>query len=171
MENLKPASYWIEKYALSAHPEGGYYAETYRASENVPQQVLPARFSGDRSFSTGIYFLLETHNFSAFHRIKSDEMWHFYAGEALEIFVIDAEQRDMQIIKLGNNPENGEMFQAVVPAGAWFASRPAQGSTYALVGCTVAPGFDFADFEMADREALQMQFPEFEQIIQELTRI
>ena len=171
MKNLKPASYWIEKYTLSPHPEGGYYAETYRARESVPQQLLPSRFSGDRSFSTGIYFLLETHNFSAFHRIKSDEMWHFYAGEALEIFVIHEEQREMQVIKLGDDPEKGETFQAVVPAGAWFASRPAQGSTYALVGCTVAPGFDFTDFEMAEREALQMQFPEFKQIIQELTRV
>ena len=171
MKNLKPASYWIDKYALSPHPEGGYYAETYRASESVPQQSLPSRFGGDRSFSTGIYFLLETHNFSAFHRIKSDEMWHFYAGEALEIFVIHEEQGEMRVIKLGDDPEKGETFQAVVPAGAWFASRPAQGSTYALVGCTVAPGFDFADFEMAEREALQMQFPEFKQIIQELTRV
>ncbi|MCF0049659.1 cupin domain-containing protein [Dyadobacter sp. LJ53] len=167
---MKPASYWIEKYALAPHPEGGYYAETYRAAENVPQQALPSRFNGDRSFSTGIYFLLETHNFSAFHRIKSDEMWHFYAGEALEIFIIHEEQTEMQVIKLGDDPENGETFQAVVPAGAWFASRPAQGSTYALVGCTVAPGFDFADFEMAERAALQMQFPEFDQIIEELTR-
>ncbi|SKC17083.1 cupin domain-containing protein [Dyadobacter psychrophilus] len=171
MEDLKPAAYWIEKYALSPHPEGGYYAETYRANENVPQQALPARFSGTRSFSTGIYFLLETYNFSAFHRIKSDEMWHFYAGEALEIFVINEERRELQMIRLGNDPEKGETFQAVVPAESWFASRPAKGSTYALVGCTVAPGFDFADFEMAEREALQTQFPEFEQIIQELTRV
>ena len=171
MKNLKPAIYWIEKYTLRPHPEGGYYSETYRANEKVPVNALPARFAGDRSFSTGIYFLLETHNFSAFHRIKSDEMWHFYAGEALEIFVIDEEKREMQVIRLGDDPEKGETFQAVVPAGAWFASRPAQGSAYALVGCTVAPGFDFADFEMAERRALQMQFPEFGQIIQELTRV
>jgi predicted cupin superfamily sugar epimerase len=171
MEDLKPASYWIEKYGLSPHPEGGYYAETYRATENVPHEALPGRFTGDRSFSTGIYFLLESQNFSAFHRIKADEMWHFYAGEALDIFVIDQETGQLQIIKLGNNPENGETFQAVVPAGAWFGSRPAKDSAYALVGCTVAPGFDFADFEMAERAALQMQFPELTQIIQELTRV
>jgi predicted cupin superfamily sugar epimerase len=171
MEDLKHASYWIEKYGLSPHPEGGYYAETYRATENVPHEALPGRFTGDRSFSTGIYFLLESQNFSAFHRIKADEMWHFYAGEALDIFVIDQETGQLQIIKLGNNPENGETFQAVVPAGAWFGSRPAKDSAYALVGCTVAPGFDFADFEMAERAALQMQFPELTQIIQELTRV
>lgn len=171
IENLKPAHYWIEKYALSPHPEGGYYTETYRAAESIPKGALPERFNGDRAFSTGIYFLLESHNFSAFHRIQADEMWHFYAGEALDVFVIDEKKREMQVIRLGNNPDNGETFQAVVPAGAWFASRPAKGSAYALVGCTVAPGFDFSDFEMAERTALQMQFPEFKQTIQELTRV
>lgn len=167
---MKPASYWIEKYQLLPHPEGGYYAETYRAAETIPHQVLPSRFAGDRAFSTGIYFLLESHHFSAFHRIQADEMWHFYAGDALEVFVIDAHSGTLDVIRLGNNPENGETFQAVVPAGAWFASRPASGSSYALVGCTVAPGFDFADFEMADREALTQAYPQHAGLIAGLTR-
>jgi len=171
MQQAKPAAFWIEKYNLSPHPEGGFYAETYRAAESIAKSALPARFNGDRSFSTGIYFLLESHNFSAFHRIQADEMWHFYAGEPLEVFVIHQESRALEVIKLGNDPDQGETFQAVVPAGAWFASRPAKGSGYALVGCTVAPGFDFADFEMADRASLQQEFPEFEQIITELTRL
>ncbi|CAG5071814.1 hypothetical protein DYBT9623_03798 [Dyadobacter sp. CECT 9623] len=166
-----PATYWIEKYNLLPHPEGGYYAETYRSAEVIAQQALPSRFGGARTFSTGIYFLLESHNFSAFHRIQADEMWHFYAGEALEVFVINTKTRQLEIIRLGNNPENGETFQAVVPAGTWFGSRPAKGSTYALVGCTVAPGFDFQDFEMADREILKAEFPEFSELIGELTRI
>ncbi|KAA0990514.1 cupin domain-containing protein [Dyadobacter aurulentus] len=168
---MKPAKYWIDKYGLLPHPEGGYYAETYRAAETIDPQGLPIRFNGARSFSTGIYFLLESHHFSAFHRIQSDEMWHFYAGEALEIFVIDPETRELEIIRLGNNPDKGEAFQAVVPAGKWFGSRPAKGSSYALVGCTVAPGFDFQDFEMAEREALKAEFPEFSGLIGELTRI
>uniref|UniRef100_UPI003F718BF3 cupin domain-containing protein n=1 Tax=Dyadobacter sp. TaxID=1914288 RepID=UPI003F718BF3 len=126
---------------------------------------------GNRSVSTGIYFLLDARNFSAFHRIKSDEMWHFYAGDALEIFVIDPTTGKLHIIRLGSDPENGETFQAVVPAGAWFGSRPAAGSSYSLVGCTVAPGFDFHDFEMADRAALQAEYPEFQTLIAELTRI
>lgn len=168
--SMKPASYWIEKYNLLPHPEGGYYAETYRASESIPHSALPSRFGGDRSFSTGIYFLLESHNFSAFHRIQADEMWHFYAGEALEVFVIDEKTGELSIIRLGNNPDNGETFQAVVPAGAWFGSRPAGGSTYALVGCTVAPGFDFADFEMAGCEALSKAYPQHAGLIAELTR-
>lgn len=151
------------------HPEGGHFAETYRAPENIAHHALPARFGGDRAFSTGIYFLLESHNFSAFHRIQADEMWHFYAGEALEVFVIDANTGELSVIRLGNNPDSGETFQAVVPAGAWFASRPASGSTYALVGCTVAPGFDFADFEMAERNALSQLYPQHAGLIGELT--
>lgn len=171
LTDMKPADYWIKEYVLLPHPEGGYYAETYRAAESIDPRALPDRFGGARSFSTGIYFLLESHNFSAFHRIKSDEMWHFYAGEALEVFVIDPGTRQLNIIRLGNNPENGETFQAVVPAGTWFGSRPAKGSSYALVGCTVAPGFDFEDFEMAEQEALKAEFPEFSELIGELTRI
>ncbi|SEI89395.1 hypothetical protein SAMN05216327_104439 [Dyadobacter sp. SG02] len=166
---MKPASYWIEKYHLLPHPEGGYYVETYRASESIPQNALPVRFGGDRAFSTGIYFLLESHNFSAFHRIQADEMWHFYAGDALEVFVLDEKTGALNIIRLGNNPDNGETFQAVVPAGAWFGSRPASGSTYALVGCTVAPGFDFSDFEMAQRESLSQLYPQHSELIAELT--
>lgn len=167
---MKKASYWIEKYNLLDHPEGGYYAETYRSFDTIPQNALPAGFTGNRSFSTGIYFLLEKHNFSAFHKIRSDEMWHFYQGEALEIFVIYPVSGKLDVIKLGDNPDNGETFQAVVPANTWFASRPASGSKYALVGCTVAPGFDFEDFEMADRETLQASFPQHTKLIEELTR-
>lgn len=166
---MKPATYWIEKYNLLPHPEGGYYAETYRASETISKDSLPSRFTGDRAFSTGIYFLLEAQNFSAFHKIKSDEMWHFYAGDALDIFVIHPEIGNLEIIKLGSNPEKGESFQAVVPAGTWFGSRPAAGSNYCLAGCTVSPGFDFEDFEMAERGLLTKAFPAHEQIISELT--
>jgi predicted cupin superfamily sugar epimerase len=131
---------------------------------------LPERFRGNRCFSTGIYFLLEAHHFSAFHRIESDEMWHFYAGEALEIFVIDPASGNLNTIRLGNDPEKGETFQAVVPAGTWFASRPCAGSSYTLTGCTVAPGFDFEDFVMAERAELQALFPQHSALIQELTR-
>ena len=166
---MKPASYWVEKYNLLPHPEGGYYSETYRAGESIRKESLPDRFTGNRSFSTGIYFLLEAGQFSAFHRIKSDEMWHFYAGDALEIFVLNPETGNPDVILLGSDPENGETFQAVVPAGSWFGSRPASGSSYALVGCTVAPGFDFEDFEMAEKEALISEFPKYSGLIQEMT--
>ncbi|MGA0560466.1 cupin domain-containing protein [Larkinella sp. VNQ87] len=163
-----PAHYWIDAYRMQAHPEGGYFAETYRSPEMIPQQALPARFSGDRSFSTGIYFLLENHHFSALHRIQADEMWHFYAGGPLNVYVIDPSGK-LEIIQLGNNPAAGEVFQTVVPAGCWFGSKPAADTVYSLVGCTVAPGFDFADFELAERGALVSQFPQHRDVIELLT--
>jgi uncharacterized protein len=167
---MKTASYWVARYHMQPHPEGGYFAETYRSAERIGQSALPARFGGDRPFSTGIYFLLESHHFSALHRIQSDELWHFYAGDPLEVYVIDPESGQLDIIRLGADPERGEVFQAVVPAGTWFGSRPAGGSTYSLVGCTVAPGFDFADFEMAGRSALLAEYPKHREVIEALTR-
>ncbi len=136
---------WVSAYDMQAHPEGGYYAETYRAGEQIPHAVLPDRFGGDRSFSTAIYFLLETHHVSAFHRIQADEVWHFYTGRPLNVYVI-AEDGQLSVIRLGSNPARGEVFQAVVPAGTWFGSRPVPDESadglppYSLVGCTVAPG-------------------------------
>ncbi|QHT68595.1 cupin domain-containing protein [Rhodocytophaga rosea] len=163
-----PATYWIEKLHLQAHPEGGYFAETYRSPEEVQAAHLPERYGGRRSFSTAIYFLLEHPEFSALHRIKSDEVWHFYAGSTLLVYVIDPGGK-LEIIRLGNNLEAGEQFQAVVKAGCWFGSRLEKENIYALVGCTVAPGFDFADFEMADRKELLQQFPQHQSIIELLT--
>jgi uncharacterized protein len=163
-----PAQYYITAYQMQAHPEGGYFAETYRSSEKIPQNALPSRFKGDRSFSTGIYFLLESHHISALHRIESDEMWHFYAGCSLHVYVID-EEGNLEIIRLGNNPEKGEVFQAVVPAGRWFGSKPAEENSYSFVGCTVAPGFDFEDFEMKNRKELLTMFPQHEEIVKMLT--
>ncbi len=163
---MPEASYWIEKYEMVRHPEGGYFKETYRSSEVISD--LPKRFTGSRSVSTSIYFLLEAGDFSAFHKILSDEVWHFYTGDALEIFYFD-NQNELQIIKLGNNAEIGEVFQAVVPAGSWFGSKPALNSKYSLVGCTVAPGFDFQDFEMAEQKLLLKAFPHYSEIISQLT--
>ncbi len=154
---------------LLPHPEGGWYKETYRAEGVIPHDALPQAFTGTRSFSTAIYFLLEQGNFSAFHRIQSDECWHFYAGGPLVVYVIDG-TGDMVLVKLGSNILAGETFQYVVLAGCWFASAPAEGTEYSLVGCTVAPGFDFTDFEMADRRSLIQAFPQHVDIIKNLTR-
>lgn len=163
-----PAQYWINAYQMQAHPEGGYFVETYRSAELLPQSALPARFSGDRNVSTGIYFLLENHHVSALHRIQADEMWHFYAGGPLNVYVIHP-AGELEIIRLGNNPAQGEVFQAVVPAGCWFGSKPADETTYSLVGCTVAPGFDFTDFELAGRTDLLKQYPQHREVIEWLT--
>lgn len=165
----QPASYWVAKYNMQAHPEGGYFVETYRSSEQIRQAALPGRFGGPRAFGTAIYFLLEGHQCSALHRIQADELWHFYAGDALEVFVIYPEEGTLEVIRLGRDSEAGEVFQAVVPAGAWFGSRPAAGALYSLVGCTVAPGFDFEDFELAERDALLTQFPQHREVIEMLT--
>ena len=162
------AAYYVEKFAMQPHPEGGYFVETYRSAELIPKAGLPERFGEARSFSTAIYFLLESHHVSAFHRIASDEVWHFYAGGPLEIFVITPTS-ELTVIRLGNNPEQGDVFQAVVPAGCWFGSKPAPGTDFSLVGCTVAPGFDFADFEMASREDLLQEFPQYREVIEKLS--
>jgi uncharacterized protein len=150
---------------MQPHPEGGFFAETYRSPETILPDALPARFGGARAFSTAIYFLLESHNRSALHRIQSDEVWHFYAGGPLEVFVIDPDSGALSIVRLGNRPDRGEVFQAVVRAGCWFGSKPMAGSDFSLVGCTVAPGFDFADFELADRAEMLRQFPQHEAVI------
>jgi predicted cupin superfamily sugar epimerase len=156
---------YINRFNLQQHPEGGWYAETYRSSELTTG--LPARFASARSFSTAIYFLLPGNSFSAFHRIKSDELWHFYDGDMLEVFVID-EEGALQVIKLGRG--EGEVFQATVLRGQWFASRCSIKKGFSLVGCTVSPGFDFNDFELANRDELAALYPQHSAIIQELTR-
>jgi len=159
----------VKKYEMLPHPEGGWYKETYRSEEQVNGSTLPERFSGNRSLSTAIYFLMEKGNFSGFHRIKSDECWHFYAGQTLLIYVIDNVGK-LEIVKLGNNIELGERFQYVVPANYWFASRPADESEFSFVGCTVAPGFDFADFELAFADTLFLQYPQHKLVIDSLCR-
>ena len=159
----------ISHYNLQPHPEGGWYAQSYRSSEIIPAAALPDRFGGDRVFSTAIYFLLEQGNFSAFHRIKSDECWHFYQGDPLEVFIIGLEGQ-LTIITLGPDSSRGQLFQYVVPANCWFASRPAKESKFCFVGCTVAPGFDFADFELAEQSNLCSEYPELSDLIRELCR-
>jgi uncharacterized protein len=165
----KDASYWIQNLQLQPHPEGGHYRQTYRADMLLPKKSLPARFRGRRAASTAIYFLLAGKDFSAFHRLQSDEMWHFYLGGTLVVHVIEADGRYSKI-KLGPNLEAGESLQAVVKAGCWFASHVLDEKSFALVGCTVAPGFDFEDFELAKREELVQSYPQHRDVIHKLTR-
>jgi predicted cupin superfamily sugar epimerase len=164
------AGYWIEKLGLTRHPEGGFYRETYRSAETIPMNAMPERYGGARPFSTAIYFLLSGEEFSAFHRIKSDELWHFYCGSSLTIHVIDHAGAYSEIM-LGSDLGKGESFQAAVKAGCWFGAGLNDPHSYALVGCTVAPGFDYRDFEMADRKELIRRYPEHAEIIARLTHI
>jgi uncharacterized protein len=190
----RDADYWIRTLNLLPHPEGGYYRQTYRSDLMLPKSALPAEFPSDRAASTAIYFLLDENNFSAFHRLRSDEMWHFYLGSPLTVHVIDAEGRYSEI-RLGADPERGEVFQAVVKAGCWFgsqlavraeahlhppsktaqqnesANRKASVQPFCLVGCTVAPGFDFEDFELGKRNELLRLYPQHQAPIESLTRM
>ena len=157
----------IQRYGLESHPEGGWYKQTYKSNEQIAAAALPERFNGDRAFSTAIYFLLEQGNFSAFHRIKSDECWHFYTGDPLLIYIIE-QNGELKIISLGNDFEKGQTFQYVEPANCWFAGRPAPGSEYCFVGCTVSPGFEFGDLELANATELSAIYPEHKKIIEQL---
>lgn len=160
----------VKQLELKPHPEGGYFKETYRSAGLIPQESLPTEFDGDRNYATGIYYLLQSQDFSAFHRIHQDEMWHFYMGDPLEIIMI-SEDGELSRIQLGRDLANGEVLQYTVPKHYWFAARVVIPHSYALVGCTVAPGFDFSDFEMADRNELISSFPQHRNDIIALTRV
>jgi predicted cupin superfamily sugar epimerase len=166
---MKDAKWWIERLELERHPEGGYFRETYRARETIAGANLPSRFGGDRTLLTAIYFLLEGDEFSAFHRIKQDEMWHFYDGSSLTLHVIDSSGTYTTKI-LGRCLEQGETPQAVVESGCVFGATVNDPGSFSLVGCTLSPGFEFEDFEMPGRERLIAQYPHHKAIIERLTR-
>lgn len=165
---MKTAGYWIKHLLLQQHPEGGYYRETYRSTESAEGTSLPTRFGGARNYATTIYFLLPSDNRSLFHRIKSDEIWYYHAGSSLTIYVLD--KNDLTKHRLGPDPEKGESFQAIIPANVWFGALVNEPDTYALSSCSVAPGFDFRDFERAERSALVAEFPNEKEIIDKLTK-
>jgi hypothetical protein len=146
----------IRNFELQPHPEGGFFRETYRAPL---QLAAPAGFSGSRAASTAIYYMLTAGTRSAFHRIKSDEVWHFYDGGPLSIVEIDPHGGELRETILGPDFRSGQTWQHVVPAGSWFGARPLDGTLWSFVGCTVAPGFDFADFELADPKTFLSSYP------------
>jgi len=166
---LEKVKFYIDKLQLIPHPEGGYYREIYRAGEMILAEHLPGNFKGNRSISTSIYFLLQKNDFSAFHKLKSDELWHFYDGSAIKISIIDEDDKFSEIF-LGNNIVQGEKFQTIIKKNCWFAAELADKSFFALVGCTVSPGFDFQDFEMADCEELVKKLPGYEDKIKRLCK-
>ena len=164
--NNKKAQYLREKLDLSELPgEGGYYKETYRSDKTI---ILPSETDGERSISTSIYYLLDGTQFSAFHRLKSDEIWHFYIGSSITLYIIN-KMENLSEVKLGSNIEKGELFQIQVRAESWFAATVNDISSYALIGCTVSPGFDYLDFELGDRKKLIERYPQHKSIIEKLT--
>ncbi len=166
---MDSAKFWVDYLGLEPHPEGGFYRQTYIANEAIAEPHLPHRYKGHRPFSTAIYFLLEYPDFSAFHRLRSDEVWHFYTGSSLSLWLISPHGK-RSCLKLGPDPGQGQHFQQVVPAGCWFAASLDAPKTFALVGCTMAPGFDFADFELAQQAELIRQFPQHRDLIERLAR-
>lgn len=166
---MPTARQWIDHLRLEPHPEGGWYREVYRSDDRIPSDALPARYDGDRAVATSIYFLLEGGQFSAFHRLASDELWFLHAGGPLRVWILDAAGTKSEVV-LGTDAVAGQSPQVAIPRDTWFAARPEPGADYALIGCVVAPGFEFADFELASRDALAARFPQHAALIRELTR-
>ena len=160
--------HWIKSLELHPHPEGGYFKEVYRSKHSVKKDSLHPNFKGERNISTSIYYLLSGNDTSKFHRILSDELWHFYDGDTLLIYEIENDGK-MKIHRLGLDTKYGDLPQAVIKAGNWFGAKLLKPDTYCLAGCTVSPGFDFNDFEMADRNELIKQHPGHSEIINLLT--
>ena len=158
--------YLISHLQLTPHPEGGWYRETFRSEQRFEGE---GDFPQGRNYFTSIYFLISSDNFSALHRIKSDESWHFYEGDPFEVVEI-TEAGELKQTVLGSDLSKGHVYQYTVPAGSWFGSRVLKGGNYSLVGCTVAPGFDFRDFEMVDRISLLKSYSHFDHVFNQLTR-
>jgi predicted cupin superfamily sugar epimerase len=165
---VKTAAQWIKSLQLAPHPEGGFYREVYRSAEGESRKALPARYSGPRAFSTSIYYLLRGQDVSRFHRLTSDEIWHFHAGSPLTLHVIDPKGH-YQATHLGGGDGRGQHPQQVIMRNHWFAATVDNSRQYTLMGCTVAPGFDFADFELADRDTLVRLCPSKASLIKRLT--
>jgi predicted cupin superfamily sugar epimerase len=158
----------IQSLELIPHPEGGFYKETYRSEDIVSN--LPERYKGQsRNLGTSIFYLLKGDQYSAFHKIQSDEIWHFYEGSPLKLYVI-SENGILNTYILSNNINDDGNFQLVIKHGQWFAARPIDPEGFSLMGCTVAPGFDFSDFQMAERDDLLHMYPQYQSIIIEFTK-
>ena len=160
------------KHLLGLRPlpiEGGYYAESYRSGEALPAEHLPGRYGGARSFGTAIYYQLTPDTLFELHRLRTDEVFHFYLGDPGEMLQL-AEDGTGRTLLLGHDLLGGMVVQAIVPRGMWQGSRLRTAGRFALLGTTMAPGFDVADYESGDREELQQRYPAFRELIALLTR-
>lgn len=159
----------IEKLQLRPHPEGGFFKETYRSDGIIPQEALPDFFEGSRHYSTCIYYMLQSGDFSAFHKIHQDEIWHFYLGSPIRLYLI-SEVGNLTEVIIGTDIAKGHVLQFVVPKVHWFAATVAEQESFSLIGCTVSPGFDFKDFTLASRKDLIEKYPQHHDIIKTFTR-
>jgi uncharacterized protein len=165
---MNTAEQIISTLNMNAHPEGGYYAPSFRSDEGIESGAIRERFYGDRELWTSIYFLLKEDEVSHFHELKSDELWYFHGGSSLTIYMLN-QSGELKMETLGLDFEKGERPQVLVPRGTIFGSAM-NGQGFSLVGCMVSPGFDFADFKLFKREELLTRFEEHKTIIQKLTR-
>jgi len=160
----------IARFAMQPLPEGGWFAQGYISPELLAREQLPERYREDKPFGTAILYLISAENFSALHRLPTDEIYHFYLGDPVEMLLIDAGGA-AQRVTLGPDVLNGQQVQFVAPRGAWQGSRVRPGGRFALLGTTMAPGFTPVDYEEAHRAELTAQFPHLAQEIRALTRI
>lgn len=166
--NNKNALYWIQALGMEKHPEGGYFCELYKCAERISDREITFAFTKDRCLASSIYFLLPAGEVSRFHRLKSDELWYFHAGNPIVIHLID-KAGNLSELRLGTDCEKGERPQAVIPAGSIFGAIPGGQDGYSLAGCMVCPGFEYEDFELLSREELLRFYPKHREIILKLT--
>lgn len=167
---MKTAEYWIEKLKMTPLPEeGGMYKETYRSTMVHKKENLPERYDGDRTAITDIFYLLHGNEFSAFHKLTSDEIWHHHAGDGMLVHII-SEAGDYQKVSIGSDLESGDVLSVAFPLGCWFAAEPKKTDSYGLVSCVVAPGFEFSDFELGTRAQLNELYSQHYEIINKMTR-
>jgi hypothetical protein len=161
------AKHYIKQLQLKKHPEGGYFKEVYRSGERILPTHLPNRYKSSRNFSTSIYFLLEGKQFSSFHLLQSDEIWHFYDGSSVLLYIIN-QKGELSVKKLGK--DKGRQLQLTIEKQNWFAAELEDKKSFALFGCTVSPGFDFDDFELGNRIILTKKYSQHSALIKRLTK-
>lgn len=162
---MKNADYWIQHLNLTPHPEGGFYNEIYRSSINISKNELPVGYTGDRRVATSIYFLLRSQDISKMHRLRSDEIWYYHAGSSAKIYIIDPEGKKHTKF-LGSHIEKTDQFSVFIPAGHIFAAEVPEKDSFCLMSCVVAPGFEFEDFEMFERDDLMQAYPKHTELFE-----
>ncbi len=162
------ADFWIRTLNLEPHPEGGYFREIFRSEEYIHEDHLPSRYNGHRNFLTAIYYLLRSGQCSRFHRLQSDEVWHYCTGSPLRLYIIH-QNRELETVSLGPDPHQNHVFQFIVPKESWLGAHVTETNSYSLISCIMAPGFDYQDFELGSCSRLLDKFPEHREIIKHLT--